>query len=70
MFGRDNWEIIDCTMTSGWVVAAMPDRMRLCVELRCLGHEIPSIARRMGIAENTVRVQLRRAKRRIAAAIL
>jgi DNA-binding NarL/FixJ family response regulator len=70
LYGRDNWDVCDFVLTAEYVINKMPLKMRTIVELRCRGHTIITISNRMKISTCTVRTHLRRAKRRICAAIL
>ena len=70
LYGRDNWDVCDYVLTAEYVIQKMPPKMRTIVEMRCRGHTLITISSRMRISIWTVRTHLRRAKRRICAAIL
>jgi len=66
---RDNWSSVEQIDSFIYVYDKMPLRMRLVVDLRMTGESIREIAQMLSIKEETVRVQLHNAKKRIMKAL-
>ena len=61
---KDNWEIVDEIDNFVYIFDGLPDRMRLCVDLRMTGTSIKDIAKAMKTTERQVYNQLEEAKKR------
>jgi hypothetical protein len=63
---KDNWEVVD--LVDGFIAAydRFPKRMRLVVGYRLQGLDLTDIERLTGMSRCSIRVQLSRAKKRLA----
>ena len=61
---KDNWEIVDEIDNFVYIFDGLPDRMRLCVDLRMTGTSVKDIAKAMKTTERMVNKQLLLAKKR------
>lgn len=64
LVNKDNWEAVDEIDNFVYIFDGLPDRMRLCVDLRMTGTSVKDIAKALKVSEKEVYRQLQEAKKR------